>query len=128
MKKILSILLSACLLLSLCACTAGKESSSAGGYETAVESTSADGSEAAEESSSANGSGTAEDPWQIATAEQLLTLSASVNSVIESCDANVTLDGETLDNEVGETATMYESGDQFEEEAVPEEEAEEADA
>ena len=91
MKKILSILLSACLLLSLCACTAGKESSSAGGNETAVESTSADGSEAAEESSSANGSGTAEespfaggsgtaeDPWQIATAEQLLTLSASVN-------------------------------------------------
>ena len=45
----------------------------------------------------------------------------AVNSVIESCDANVTLDGQPLTNEVGETSTMYESGDQFEEEDEPEE-------
>ena len=40
----------------------------------------------------------------------------AVNSIIESCDAQVTLDGESLINEIGETTTMYESGDQFEEE------------
>ena len=40
----------------------------------------------------------------------------AVNSIIESCDAQVTLNGEALTNEVGETDTMYESGDQFEEE------------
>ena len=40
----------------------------------------------------------------------------AVNSIIESCDAQVTLDGEALINEIGETTTMYESGDQFEEE------------
>ena len=39
----------------------------------------------------------------------------AVNSVIESCEANVTLDGEPLTAEIGETLTMYESGDQFEE-------------
>ena len=38
----------------------------------------------------------------------------AVNSVIESCDASVTLDGSALTNEIGETVTMYESGDQFE--------------
>ena len=38
----------------------------------------------------------------------------AVNSVIESCDAQVTLDGNALTNEIGETATMYESGDQLE--------------
>ena len=123
MKKLLSILLSVCLLLSLCACTAAGESPSAGGSETIEESPSASGDGTAVGSPFAGGSGTAEDPWQIATAVQLLALSASVNSVIESCDANVTLDGETLANEVGETDTMYESGDQLEEEAVPEDEA-----
>lgn len=55
MKKLLSILLAACLLLSVC-CLA-----------------------LAEESPFAGGTGTAEDPWQIATAEQLLALSAAVN-------------------------------------------------
>ena len=45
----------------------------------------------------------------------------AVNSVIESCNASVTLDGQPLTNEVGETSTMYESGDQFEEEDEPEE-------
>ena len=55
MKKLLSILLSACLLLGLCAFAHAEESPYAGG------------------------SGTAEDPWQIATAGQLLSLSASVN-------------------------------------------------
>ena len=40
----------------------------------------------------------------------------AVNSIIESCDAQVTLEGESLINEIGETTTMYESGDQFEEE------------
>ena len=40
----------------------------------------------------------------------------AVNSIIESCDAQVTLDGESLINEIGETTTMYEGGDQFEEE------------
>jgi hypothetical protein len=37
------------------------------------------------------------------------------NSVIESCASSVTLDGEALKVEVGETTTMYESGDQLEE-------------
>ena len=37
------------------------------------------------------------------------------NSVIESCDASVTLDGEALTDEIGETLTMYESADQGEE-------------
>ncbi|MBQ9324851.1 MAG: hypothetical protein IJ246_03665, partial [Clostridia bacterium] len=40
----------------------------------------------------------------------------AVNSVIESCDAQVMLDGEALTSAIGETSTMYESGDQFEEE------------
>ena len=31
----------------------------------------------------------------------------AVNSIIESCDAQVTLDGESLINEIGETTTMY---------------------
>ena len=47
----------------------------------------------------------------------------AVNSVIESCEANVTLDGEVLTAEVGETTTMYESADQLEEEAPAEDEA-----
>ena len=38
------------------------------------------------------------------------------NSVIESCDASVTLEGETLTEEIGKTETMYESADQGEEE------------
>ena len=38
----------------------------------------------------------------------------AVNSVIESCNVQVTLDGNALTNEIGETTTMYESGDQFE--------------
>ena len=37
------------------------------------------------------------------------------NSVIESCKADITLDGEPLTSEIGSTVTMYESGDQFEE-------------
>ena len=37
------------------------------------------------------------------------------NSVIESCEANVTLDGEALTDVIGTTDTMYESGDQGEE-------------
>ncbi len=36
--------------------------------------------------------------------------------MIESCEANVTLDGEALTSEVGETTSMYESADQLEEE------------
>ena len=44
----------------------------------------------------------------------------AVNSSIESCETNVTLDGEPLNNEIGETITMYESGDQLEEEASAE--------
>ncbi len=44
----------------------------------------------------------------------------AVNSVIESCEANVTLDGEPLNSEIGETVTMYESSDQHEEEAPAE--------
>ena len=39
------------------------------------------------------------------------------NSVIESCEANVTLDDEPLSDEIGETVTMYESADQLEGEA-----------
>lgn len=39
----------------------------------------------------------------------------AVNSAIESCEANVTLDGAALTSEVGETTTMYESADQLEE-------------
>ena len=39
----------------------------------------------------------------------------AVNSIIESCETNVTLDGEPLTAEIGETTTMYESGDQSEE-------------
>lgn len=38
------------------------------------------------------------------------------NSVIESCEASVTLDGEALTEEIGKTETMYESSDQGEEE------------
>ena len=38
------------------------------------------------------------------------------NSVIESCDASVTLDGEALTENIGTTETMYESSDQGEEE------------
>lgn len=37
------------------------------------------------------------------------------NSVIESCDADVTLDGKELKDEIGKTETMYESADQSEE-------------
>ena len=37
------------------------------------------------------------------------------NSVIESCEANVTLDGEALTDVIGTTDKMYESGDQGEE-------------
>ena len=42
----------------------------------------------------------------------------SVNSVIESCEADVTLDGEAMTAETGETSVMYESADQGEEEAA----------
>ena len=51
------------------------------------------------------------------------------NSVVESCEASVTLDGEELSSEIGETAVMYESADQHEEESAEEigtEQAEEA--
>jgi len=41
----------------------------------------------------------------------------AMGSLIESCEANVTLDGEELYARIGETSTMYESGDQFEEAA-----------
>lgn len=37
------------------------------------------------------------------------------NSVIESCEASVTLDGEALTDAVGQTETMYESADQGDE-------------
>ena len=40
----------------------------------------------------------------------------AMGSLIESCDATVTLDGKELKARIGETSTMYESGDQFEEE------------
>lgn len=46
-------------------------------------------------------------------------------SVIESCDAAVTLDGEALTDEIGKTDRMYESSDQGGEEAADEEAAEE---
>ena len=36
------------------------------------------------------------------------------NSVIESCEASVTLDGEALTEEIGKTETVYESADQGE--------------
>ena len=39
------------------------------------------------------------------------------NSVIESCEANVTLDGEPLTDGIGQTVSMYESADQLESEA-----------
>ena len=45
------------------------------------------------------------------------------NSVIERCAASVTLDGEALTAEVGETATMYESSDQLEEDSSSEDSA-----
>lgn len=38
------------------------------------------------------------------------------NSIIESCEASVVLDGEELTEQVGQTDTMYESGDQLEKE------------
>ncbi len=41
----------------------------------------------------------------------------AVNSVIESCEAEVTLNGETLTAQIGETDRMYESADQGEEAA-----------
>ena len=41
----------------------------------------------------------------------------AVNSVIESCETEVTLDGEALQAQTGETDVMYESADQAEEEA-----------
>ena len=47
----------------------------------------------------------------------------AANSIIESCTATVTLDGEALTAEVGETATMYESSDQLEEETSSEDNA-----
>lgn len=34
------------------------------------------------------------------------------NSVIESCDTDITLDGAALTDQVGSTETMYESSDQ----------------
>ena len=40
----------------------------------------------------------------------------AVNSVIESCETEVTLDGEALQAQTGETDVMYESADQAEEE------------
>ena len=42
------------------------------------------------------------------------------HSVIESCDAAVTLDGEALTDEIGKTDTMYESADQSGEESAEE--------
>lgn len=42
------------------------------------------------------------------------------NSVIESCDSNVTLDGEELVDEIGKTDKMYESADQSGEESEEE--------
>ena len=41
----------------------------------------------------------------------------AVNSVIDSCETEVTLDGEALQAQTGETDVMYESADQAEEEA-----------
>lgn len=45
------------------------------------------------------------------------------NSVIESCEASVTLDGEELTDQIGTTDRMYESGDQGEEEETEADEA-----
>ncbi|MDO5132320.1 MAG: GLUG motif-containing protein [Eubacteriales bacterium] len=45
------------------------------------------------------------------------------NSVIESCEASVTLDGEELTDQTGTTDRMYESGDQEEEEETEADEA-----
>ena len=45
------------------------------------------------------------------------------NSVIESCEATVTLDGAELAEQIGTTDRMYESGDQGEEEEVGADEA-----
>lgn len=39
-------------------------------------------------------------------------------SEIEDCEVNVTLDGEELSEQIGQTEVMYESGDQFEEESA----------
>ena len=47
----------------------------------------------------------------------------AVNSVIESCESEVTLDGEPLTSQVGETVTMYESGDQAGEESASDDNA-----
>ncbi len=89
MKKVFSVLLSVCLLLGLCACAHSEESpavesgitegSPAVESGVAEETPHAGGNGITEESTFAGGSGTAEDPWQIATAEQLLALSAAVN-------------------------------------------------
>ncbi len=40
------------------------------------------------------------------------------NSVIESCEANVTFDGSELTEKTGKTDTMYESADQGEKAAA----------
>lgn len=50
----------------------------------------------------------------------------AVNSVIESCEANVTLDGEPLVDVVGTTDRMYESADQGEEQTELAEDAQAA--
>ena len=55
MKKLTSMLLALCLMLAMCAVATAEASIFAGG------------------------TGTEDDPWQIATAEQLLALSATVN-------------------------------------------------
>ena len=39
----------------------------------------------------------------------------AVNSVIESCDTEITLDGDPLNVQIGETSVPYESEDQGEE-------------
>ena len=45
------------------------------------------------------------------------------NSVIESCEASVTFDGDKLTEQIGTTDRMYESGDQGEEEETEADEA-----
>ena len=40
------------------------------------------------------------------------------NSVIESCETDITLDGQPLTDQIGQTSVMYESADQFEEEGA----------
>ena len=40
------------------------------------------------------------------------------NSIIESCETNVTMDGKALVDAIGTTDRMYESGDQGEEPAA----------